>query len=163
MRNHPSLSALRIAALLLSVALLSPSPGFSREADFGVRGGVYSEQDQDEGFLGAEALFDITQGGRWFGNPNVEHVFADSGDLTSLSFDFHYDLPTGAPYSFWVGAGPTLIHDDRNLPSPHNTTDAGVNLLFGVGAKKGNVRPYGQVKAVLADDSQVAFGVGVRF
>jgi hypothetical protein len=161
MSKHLRFRSFSIASAFLSVALLSASPGFSREADFGVRGGVYA--DEDQAFLGAEALFNMTDSRRWFGNPNLEHVFLDAGDLTSVSFDFHYDFPSGSPYTFWAGAGPTLIHSDRNSPALHDGTDAGVNLLFGVGAKKGNVRPYGQVKAVLADDDQVVFGVGVRF
>jgi len=152
---------LTLTSALLLVALASASPGFSRSADFGVRGGVYSEPDQT--FVGAEALFDMTKTGRWFGNPNVEHMFMDTGDRDSFSFDFHYDFPTGNPYSFWVGAGPTLIHDERNLPPGRDNNDAGMNLLFGVGAKTGNVRPYGQIKAVVANDDEVAVGVGVRF
>jgi hypothetical protein len=152
---------LPLAAACLAIVSLSASPGYSKDADFGVRGGVYSEEDQP--FLGAEALFDLTQTGHWYGNPNLEHVFLETGDLTTASFDFHYDFPSGAPYTVWAGAGPTLIHSDRDLPDVHNGTDVGMNLLFGVGAKKGNVRPYGQVKAILADDTQVVFGVGARF
>ena len=50
-----------------------------------------------------------------------------------------------------------------NRPGDHNTTDAGMNVLLGLGARKGDVRPYGQLKAVLAGDSEVVLGVGVRF
>jgi len=67
------------------------------------------------------------------------------------------------PYTVWVGAGPTVIHKDENEPGGRDTTDAGANLLMGVGANKGEVRPYGQLKLVFAEDSQAVLGVGVRF
>ena len=160
--KNPILHRLFLASLHLIVGLLLISPGQAGAADFGVRGGVYPDEEQP--FLGAEALFGVAPNtDRWFGNPNVEHVFVDRGDLTTFSFDFHYDFPVGAPYTVWAGAGPTLIHRDRDLPGADDTTDPGVNLLFGMGAKNGAVRPYGQFKIVVADDSAAVLGVGVRF
>src|SRR5574341_610070 len=128
MRKNPVLRCLLIASACFIAALFAISPSQARSVDFGVRGGVYPDEDQP--FLGAEALFDMTQTQRWFGNPNVEHVFADSGDLTAYSFDFHYDFTTGAPYTIWAGAGPTLIHRDSNGLANQDDTDAGANLLF---------------------------------
>ena len=147
-----------------SVLALALSAGSTQaRTDFGVRGGTYS--DVNEPFLGAEALFEVGTTKRWFGNPNLEHAFADSGssDLTALSFDFHYDFPSGQPYTVWAGAGPTLIFRDRNTPGQTDTTDTGVNLVLGVGGRKGDVRPYGQMKVVLANDTEAVVGVGVRF
>jgi len=161
MRKKPVLRFLPIAGAVLVAGLLAISPSQARTTDFGVRGGLYP--DEDKPFLGAEALFGVSDKGRWFGNPNVEHVLVNGGDLTAFSFDFHYDFPGGAPYGFWAGAGPTLIHKDRDRAGNGDTTDAGVNVVLGVGAKKGDVRPYGQFKVVLADDSQAVVGMGVRF
>jgi hypothetical protein len=149
----PALSVCLVSALFLF------TPGSARAADFGVRGGAYS--DETDPFVGAEVLFGMDQAKHWYGDPNVEYVMSDtSHDITAFSFDFHYDFPSGQPYGFWAGAGPTLIH--RN-DTDANANDAGLNLLVGVGAKKGNVRPYGQLKAVVADDNEVVLGVGVRF
>ena len=161
MRKNPFLCSLFITSVCLITGLLTISPCRAGTIDFGLRGGVYPDEDQP--FLGAEALFGMAQTQRWFGNPNVEHAFVDRGDLTAVSFDFHYDFPGGAPYTVWAGAGPTLIHRDMNRPGDRNTTDAGMNVLLGLGARKGDVRPYGQLKAVLAGDSEVVLGVGVRF
>jgi len=161
MRKNPVLRSLLVASAVLFTSALAISPGQARTTDFGVRGGFYP--DEDRPFLGAEALFDVSEKGRWFGNPNVEQVLVNSGDLTTVSFDFHYDFPSGSPYSFWAGAGPTLIHQDRERAGNGNTNDAGVNLVLGVGAKKGDARPYGQFKVVIADESQAVVGMGVRF
>jgi hypothetical protein len=150
-----------LAGACVMAALPAIGPAEAKAPDFGVRGGVYP--DEDEAFLGAEALFGVGGTRHWFGNPNLEHAFADDGGVTALSFDFHYDFPGDAPYTLWAGAGPTLIRRDRNGPRDDDSTDAGVNLLLGLGARKGEVRPYGQVKLVLADDSAAILGVGVRF
>jgi hypothetical protein len=152
---------LLVAGTCFIATMLSIAPGQARTTDFGVRAGVYP--DQEDAFLGAEALFGMTENKRWFGNPNVEHVFIDDGDLTSISFDMHYDFVKNQPYTIWAGAGPTLIHKDRNLPDNDDTRDAGVNLLVGGGATKGDVRPYGQLKVVVANDNEAVVGIGVRF
>src|SRR6266850_7851888 len=131
------LRSLLVTSVYLITTLFLVSPSLTHATDFGVRGGVYPDEDQL--FLGAEAVFDVTKTGRWFGNPNVEHVFADRGDLTTVSFDFHYDFPSGTPYTIWAGAGPSLIHRDLDRPGDHSTTDAGMNVLVGLGAKKGEV------------------------
>jgi hypothetical protein len=53
-----------------------------------------------------------------------------------------------------------MIFRDRNTS---DDTDAGLNLVFGVGGTKGEVRPYGQMKVIVANDSQAVLGAGVRF
>jgi len=147
------------ASLLTTVLAIAPARA---KTDFGVRGGAYS--DEDAPFLGAEALFGVGDTHRWFGNPNLEHAFSDTDrDLTAMSFDFHYDFPSGQPYTIWAGAGPTLLLRDRNNPAGDSRTDAGVNLLLGVGSRRGDVRPYGQMKVVVSDNSEAVLGVGVRF
>ena len=151
--------------LLLGGAAGAAALGFGRvDPDF-LMNSAFAAEGRTLRFLGAEALFGVGTGQRWFGNPNLEHAFADTGgtDLTALSFDFHYDFPSGEPYTVWAGAGPTLIFRDRTSPGTAHDTDPGVNLVLGIGARKGDVRPYGQMKVVLADDSEAVLGVGVRF
>lgn len=159
-RNHPIVRVLSFAgaaALVMSVSFLP----VHAKTDFGVRGGAYS--DESDPFLGAEMLFGVGTSRSWFGNPNVEHAFADNGDLTTVSFDFHYDFHRTQDYTVWAGAGPTVLFRDRNSPGNDGSTDPGVNLVFGVGATKGDARPYGQMKVIVADDSAAVLGVGVRF
>ena len=161
-RKHFAVRVLLFASACVLSGALSITPGQAK-TDFGVRGGAYAENDKP--FLGAEALFTVGTGQRWFGNPNLEHAFADSGssDLTALSFDFHYDFPTGQPCTIWAGAGPTVIFRDRSAADNAHDSEPGVNLVFGIGAKRGDVRPYGQMKVVVAENSEAVLGVGVRF
>jgi hypothetical protein len=146
---------------LASACLLAATASVSTAADFGVRGGAYTEEE--EAFLGAEALFGVGGSKTWFGNPNVEHAFIDDGDLTTASFDFHYDFLSRKDYSVWAGAGPTLIFKDGDAFAGNDDTDAGVNLLMGVGATQGAARPYGQMKVIVSDDTQAVLAAGVRF
>src|SRR5690349_11175250 len=163
-RTPPVISLLRalsIASVFLIASLCIVAPVRAGDVDFGVRGGTYP--DEEKPFLGGEVLFGMDQAHHWYGNPNVEHAFLDNGGLTSYSFDFHYDFPTGQAYTIWAGAGPTLLHRDNGVLSNGESTDPGVNVLVGMGATRGKVRPYGQFKVVVADDSQAVAGVGVRF
>jgi len=159
-QNHPVVRVLSFVGALALVTSLSFVPAHAKP-DFGVRGGTYSEQSDP--FLGAEMLFGVGTSRSWFGNPNVERAFADSGDLTAVSFDFHYDFHRAQDYTLWAGAGPTMLFRDRNSSGNSNSTDSGVNLVLGVGATKGDARPYGQMKVIVAGDSAAVLGVGVRF
>jgi hypothetical protein len=105
---------------------------------------------------------------QWFFNPNVEVVFIDNGDFATLNADFHYDFDVDLPVYLWVGGGPAVILQDRDLPpgarGNEDDTDFGANLLFGVGFKtQGLWRPYAQVKVLIADDNQAVLAVGFRF
>ena len=161
-RRTSFVRALLFASVCVVSGALSITPGQAK-TDYGVRGGAYS--DAEGAFLGAEALFGVGASHRWFGNPNLEHAFSDAGgtDLTAVSFDFHYDFPSGQPYAFWAGAGPTLIFRERDAAGRSDETDAGLNLVMGIGERRGDVRPYGQMKIVLANDTEAVLGIGVRF
>ncbi|HEU5180343.1 MAG TPA: hypothetical protein VFW45_06105 [Candidatus Polarisedimenticolia bacterium] len=160
MKSRFLFHALSILGILLLALICAPAVK-AADVDFGVRGGV--DADEEQPFVGGEVLFSMDSNQQWFGNPNVEHVFLDNGGLTMYSMDFHYDFPQGQSYTWWAGAGPTLLHQDTDIPNDSDSTDAGVNLLVGVGATQGKVRPYGQFKVVVADDTSAIAGLGIRF
>jgi len=127
-----------IALALLAVCplfLAAPAAG----VDFGLRGGVYT--DQSDPFAGVELLAQIGSS-RWYFNPNAEYVFVEYGDLVTAN---------------------ALIFRDR--PPRRDDTDAGVNLLAGVGFKPrgSSVRPYIQGKLILADETEGVIAFGIRF
>lgn len=148
-----------IALALLAVCplfLAAPAAG----VDFGLRGGVYT--DQSDPFAGVELLAQIGSS-RWYFNPNAEYVFVEYGDLVTANADVHYDFVVGEPVYIWAGAGLALIFRDR--PPRRDDTDAGVNLLAGVGFKPrgSSVRPYIQGKLILADETEGVIAFGIRF
>jgi hypothetical protein len=148
-----------LAFLAVSGGLLTmPTPAHA-QGDFGVRGGVYTEES--DGFVGLEFVRRL-RGSQWFFNPNLETVFVDNGDLWTVNADFHYELPTSGQFDIWLGGGPAVLfhHPDRGSRS----TDAALNLLAGIGFSPHNpVRPYVQGKVIVSDKSEAVFGFGLRF
>jgi hypothetical protein len=152
MRSSHCLLAAAAGIMLLTGSALADTVG-------GGRAGAYP--DEGQAFVGAEFLSSIDDTNDWFVNPNVEFAFADESDLVALSCDFHYDLDTQGRLAAWVGAGPSVLIEDREFAG--SDADLGVNLIAGFGAKHGKTRPYFQGKVIVADEPMAVVGVGVRF
>ena len=154
----------RSAALLLTAfAALGLAAGAAQAGegvDGDLRGGYNA--DAEEGFVGGGVLTGVGGSGRWFANPNAEVVFVDAGNQVNLSGDFHYDFIPSGPTDVWLGAGPTVIHRDRDAGASDDT-DLGVSLIAGVGARSGAVRPFAQGRIIMADDSEAMVAFGIRF
>src|SRR5262245_61070236 len=125
----------RTGMLALFAAAAFASTAAWAEWDFGVRGGLYT--DEDDAFVGAEGLMDMTK--QWYFNPNVEYVFVSDADQYSLNSDFHWDFNQKQSTTMWVGGGPALLrHDnDQGFGTENDDTDVGMNVLFGFGSTKG--------------------------
>ena len=133
----------------------------SAHVDAELRGGYYT--NADNGFLGGGFLTSVGQS--WDFNPNVEWVLVDGFDYFTVNGDFHYDLDPTSSTAMWVGAGGAIVvqdWDDR-FSRARNDTDVGINLFGGIGAKRGDVRPFGQIKGLLADRSEGSLALGIRF
>lgn len=159
MRNSsisPRLSlvmALCTLTVLLVVFANPAEPHTSAE----VRGGYHL--DAEDGFVGGGLNTDLDSD--WYFNPNFEWVLVDGYDLWSVNADFHRDFPTSGP-ALWLGGGPALIVTDSDgIGNSHS--DFGLNLLGGIGAKTGSVRPFGQMKVTLSDNSSSSLAFGIRF
>lgn len=152
-----------IGTCLLAVGLLAAVSGMPLRADVDgdVRAGAYT--DAEGGMIGGGMLVDLEQSKHWFFNPNVELVFPDEGDLVTLNGDFHYDFANTNRVTYWVGAGPAVLFSDDDVGNDDNETDFGANVLAGLGAMRGDVRPFGQVKVTVADDSEAVLLFGIRF
>ena len=149
-----------VALALTAIALpLAAAPAGAAGLDFGLRAGGYVE-DHDP-FVGLELLVPMGTTD-WYFNPNAEFVFADERDRASLNLDFHYDFQKTGTYYLWAGAGLAGIHTDGGR-GRGSETDAGLNLLAGVGWRLESLTPYAQLKVVLSDDSELVAAVGVRF
>lgn len=156
-RHSRSIHRLTLIAVL-GALLLVPARA-KAGTDFGVRAGVYT--DESDAFVGLELLSRLS-GSQWFFNPNLESVFIDHGNLFTFNADFHYDFATSGQFNVWLGGGPALIVRDPDRGS--SKTDPGLNILAGVGFNPHSaVRPYIQGKAILSDNSEAVFAVGVRF
>jgi hypothetical protein len=156
-----SRTARRIAILILiSGAAWTMGVGSARAGvDTDLRAGVY--MDANAVGVGAGVLTPVSSDNRWFFNPNLEVGFGDNENLILMNGDFHYDLNQSNNMSVWMGAGPAVIVTD---PSVGNSrTDVGLNLLTGLSGTNGSVRPFAQLKGIVADNSQVVLQGGIRF
>jgi hypothetical protein len=144
--------------LALAAAILLAVPA-AAQADprFGVRFGYYTA---DAPFLGAELLLRIVP--EIYFNPNVEAVLVHDGHYFTANGDFHYDFRSGRRTFTWLGAGLAIVDRDAEGPA-EGDIDVGFNLLAGIGARRGRVIPYAQLKLILRSDSQFVIGVGLRF
>ena len=143
----------------LAAAILLAAPA-AAQADprFGVRFGYYTEAEAP--FLGAEMLFRVVP--EIYFNPNVEAVFVDNGHSFTINGDFHYDFLSGRRTFAWLGAGLAVLNTNPEGPA-EGDTDVGLNLLAGIGARRGRVIPYAQAKVILKSETEFAIGVGLRF
>jgi hypothetical protein len=153
---------LKVITALFTLMLLSMSNLGSANAQtrFGVRGGVYL--DQDDPFVGAHFMHPIQR--RWMFNPNFEYVLLerDRGAMFTINADIHYDLPSPPRSStiFWLGGGLGISHFSLEEV---NLTDTGLNLLMGASFGRRGTVPFVQVKVLVMDESQLILGGGITF
>jgi hypothetical protein len=155
--RHNSIAWIATSLALVAAAAVAAPASALTHAD--LRAGVYS--DNGGVGLGGGVLTDMGARTNWYFNPNLEAAFGDATDQLAVNADFHYDFRSSAPYSAYLGAGPALLwqRPDRG----ETDTETGVNVLGGVVGKRGEVRPFVQMKGVIADRGQVALVGGIRF
>ena len=149
-------------AAIVTLATLVVAVPVAARTQVDVRGGYYT--DAEEAFFGGGLVADLS--GSWDFNPNVEWVLVDGYDYLTANADVHYDFAASPNMALWAGGGLAVQrfdYDESAPPRANNDTDVGLNLLAGLGASQGSVRPYFQVKGVVADHSETSLGVGVRF
>ena len=148
-----------LVRLAVALAILWSLPAAAHaDPRFGVRFGYYTEAEDP--FLGAEMLFRVVPD--IYFNPNVEAVLVDDGHYFTVNGDFHYDFLSGRRTFAWLGAGLAVLNTDPG-GSADSDTDFGLNLLAGIGTRRGRVIPYAQAKVILKSDTEFAIGIGLRF
>jgi hypothetical protein len=150
---------LRHATVLSVAVVLLATSRPAAAADFGLRLGYYF--DVEEPFLGAELITRVAP--RIYFNPNLEYVLVGEGlSYLTLNGDFHYDFPTRGSSFVWAGAGLGLVRVDPDGPD-NSDTDAALNLLAGVGWRRGGVIPYVQGKVIINGGNEFVLAFGLRF
>jgi hypothetical protein len=157
-RPTPEVTMSRLIRACLLVAGLLALPSAAQAQSFGVRLGYYT--DASDPFIGAEFITKLAPD--LYLNPNVEAVLVDGGRYFTFNSDVHYDLPNSGRTFVWLGAGLAVASVDPEGPG-EGDTDLGLNLLAGLGTRRGRVVPYVQAKVIVKDSSEFVIGVGVRF
>jgi hypothetical protein len=145
-----------LAIAFVAAILAQPASAQTPPMSFGLRAGEYT--NSGSAFFGAELLAPIGYG--WWFNPNAEVAFPSNGHLVTGNFDFSYDIPVQHPFRLWVGGGPAIVFRGNGAG---NHTDAGFDVLAGVGLRAGAVVPYLQAKALISNTSDFVLAFGIRF
>ncbi len=159
LRTHRFSKSAGLAAVILTAAALLAPAVSAAATDTDLRAGIYP--DANALALGAGILADVGAGGGWYFNPNVELAMGGRRDVVAMSGDFHYDFAENRSTSFWMGAGPAVLLTSRR--GGDRETDVGLNVLTGLGARRGEVRPFAQLRGTLAGSGELALAGGVRF
>ncbi|MFO7866311.1 MAG: hypothetical protein R6V02_05815 [Candidatus Aminicenantes bacterium] len=140
--------------------MVSPNPAEAQNIIPGIRLGTYT--DAGDLFIGGEILIPVTER-IWF-NPNIEYVFVENGSYITFNADGHYDIYLAdSPLFLWAGAGLGILYFDSNAGN-FDSTDVGVNLLFGAGLEtESRITPYIQAKVIISDSTEFVLGAGIRF
>lgn len=158
--QHARWYAMSVAGLaIVGLSMLVTPRWANAEVSGDVRAGVYPNSDAVA--LGGGVLAPVGSSGRWYFNPNVELAKGNGPGFVAMSGDFHYDFAQNGGASFWMGGGPAVLVLDRD--GADNDTEMGVNVLTGVGANHGDVRPFAQLRGTMANDSRIAIVGGIRF
>ena len=160
LKLHGKHVARNIAILVLiggTVGTMATRASAAVNAD--VRAGVIMDQSQVG--VGAGVITPFTNDHRWYFNPNLELSTGSGRSQVAMNGDVHYDISQRENMSVWMGAGPAVLV--RNPEVGDTQTAMGVNLLTGIGGTKGSVRPFGQLKGVVSDNSEVVLQGGIRF
>ena len=157
MRPTPYSKAIRLGFMGGFAALIVLAPLALARTDGEIRGGYYA--DAEEGFAGGGFLVDM--GDAWYFNPNLEWVFVENRDYFTINADVHKDLNRGSGAAIWLGGGAGIIVTDSDFQD--RNTDLGLNLLGGIGASQGSVRPFSQFKMTISDTNEASLAFGLRF
>ena len=154
---------LTVVTIFVLAPVLAAPAADARDIYFDIRGGFYF--DAEEAMMGAGVLVPIIPDTpRWYFNPNFELAPGGVVDIFSANIDFHYDFTSTTDVTVWAGGGPGLyIYDLDHSHFDDTNTEVALNVLFGVGSKVGEIRPFVQAKGAFMDNSEAAIAVGIRF
>lgn len=92
--------------------------------------------------------------------PSLDIFLVDEGSLLGLNADLKFRPGTDRPSPLYVGGGLNL---SRRSFNDRSNTEPGLNLFGGLEGRSGSVRPFVELRAILADRSTVQLSGGINF
>jgi hypothetical protein len=92
--------------------------------------------------------------------PSLDIFLIDEGSLLGINADLKFRPGTVGMSPLYVGGGLNL---SRRSINDRSNTEPGLNLFGGLEARSGSVRPFVELRAILADQSMVQLSGGINF
>jgi hypothetical protein len=92
--------------------------------------------------------------------PSLDIFLIDEGSLLGINADLKFRPGTVGTSPLYVGGGLNL---SRRSINDRSNTEPGLNLFGGLEGRSGSVRPFVELRAILADQSMVQLSGGINF
>ncbi|MBC7897508.1 MAG: hypothetical protein H7066_18965 [Cytophagaceae bacterium] len=144
-----------MAAFILAGAGAAGAQATGRPTSVGPR--VTYNFDAEAVGIGGHALVPLSTNVDFY--PSIDIFLPDNGSLLGANLDFRvHPMPRDAAM-LYLGAGLNLM---RASAGGSSNTEAGLNLLGGLEARTGVIRPFGELRLMVGDGSSVALAGGLN-
>jgi hypothetical protein len=143
---------------MVIIAIMAAASLASAQASTRVGPRIGYDFQSDEAILGASLTVPISTRIEFY--PSIDLYTPDRGNKVGFNGDVKVYLPTRASYDLYAGGGLGIVN--QNVAEISNT-DVGVNLLFGIASRVGGINPFGEVRLLIHDDTQLVMLAGMNF
>ena len=98
--------------------------------------------------------------------PSFDVFFVDVGSLVGINADIKYRIGRADISWLYVGTGLNIAswsYDNYGEGNNDTSTDAGLNLFFGIESLKGRVHPFGEMRFTLSSSTTAQLAGGLNF
>jgi hypothetical protein len=92
--------------------------------------------------------------------PSLDIFLVDNGSLLGINADLKFRPGAVDMTPLYLGGGLNL---SRRSFNDRSDTEPGLNLFAGLEGRSGGIRPFAELRAILADRSTVQLSGGVNF
>lgn len=114
--------------------------------------------DSDDALVGAQLVAPLTP--QWSFYPSLDVYLPENGSLIGLNIDIKHVLTTAGGPRIFLGGGLNLLRASNGGAS---NTDTGADVFFGLEGRRSSVRPFGEVRLLLHDNTSLQLVGGLNF
>ena len=150
-----TVTQIMLAGFIIASASAAGAQATGRPTSVGPR--ITYNFDFEEVAIGGHALIPLANNLDFY--PSLDIFLPDNGSLLGINLDLRlHPMPRDAAM-FYIGGGLNLA---RAAFRGESNTEAGVNLLGGLEGRTGVIRPFGELRLIIGDGSQVALAGGLN-
>ena len=113
--------------------------------------------DVEEFYLGAQFGVPVADQLEFY--PSFDYYFVDPGSLWAVNADLKWRIARAQPRWLYLGGGLNVM---KREVGDVEDTDLGANLFVGAESLRGTIHPFGELRAILADNSSIQLQIGLN-